>query len=273
VLVLPLDGSVDVSMRSKLNAQVVRLARKVPGSVSVGDTTFDETAAAVGCDPAAPPCAEIVRSTLGVDELVYGRATSNGSQTTLVVHRVRARAAATEATATLALSGDPDAAEPTLAPLFDSSAHAPAPRVPASPPSTAPTSDTPPVADDEPTLPPPVLPLEGEAHPGRTRGIVLTATGGALFVVGVGLWFSAHGEQSEIDDANPMDAGDFRALEDKEDSAQRNALIGDLLVGAGAGLATWGIITLVRSRTATESIVVAPRVSTSTAGLVLEGPW
>lgn len=254
VLVLPLDGNVDAGTRGKLNAEVVTLARTLPGAVNVGDTTFEETAAAVGCEAAAPMCAETVRSTLGVDELVYGRASTDGSQTTLVVHRIRDKTAAREATATLAPTDDPVSARTTLAPLFDAAAPPPVP---------------PPVPAEDPVQPP----AETAAHPGRTRGILVTASGGAVLVVGIGLWISTRGDQSDIDNATPSTTDDFRALKNKEDRVQRNAIIGDVLVGVGAGLATWGIITLVQSRRASDSVVVAPSVSTSAAGVVLGGTW
>jgi len=67
---------------------VQKLARKTAGNVANGDTTFAETAAAVGCDPAAADCAETVRTTLGVDELVWGTATwTNARPTWLSIAR------------------------------------------------------------------------------------------------------------------------------------------------------------------------------------------
>ena len=69
VLVLPLDGNTPAAQRDGINASVVKLAKsKIGGDVSVGETTFNETAAAVGCDPALASCAEQVRTTLAVDE-------------------------------------------------------------------------------------------------------------------------------------------------------------------------------------------------------------
>src|SRR6185369_2617758 len=75
VLVLPLDGNAAAAQKSQLNDSVAKMAKaKIDGDVTVGDTTFQETAAAVGCDPNAPQCADTVLSTLTVDELVYGTA-------------------------------------------------------------------------------------------------------------------------------------------------------------------------------------------------------
>ena len=65
VLVLPLDGNAPAAQKTALDATVVRLAKeKGGGDVTAGDTTFNETAAAVGCDPEQPACAETVRTTI-----------------------------------------------------------------------------------------------------------------------------------------------------------------------------------------------------------------
>src|SRR5204863_4779756 len=90
VLVLPLDGTASQAQRDALNAAVVKLAKDklVGDDVTVGETTFNETAAAVGCDPALASCADQVRSTLAVDELVYGTATTENGTTTVTLNRV-----------------------------------------------------------------------------------------------------------------------------------------------------------------------------------------
>ncbi|HEY4179369.1 MAG TPA: hypothetical protein VGM90_21140 [Kofleriaceae bacterium] len=262
---LPLDGNIDASLRQKLNAEVVRLAKTLPGTVNIADTTFEETAAAVGCEATAPTCGETVRSTLGVDEIVYGRATTDGSRTDLVVYRVRIKTAPHSARASLE-SDDAESAEPALRELFD----AKSPTHQAPPPAKEPPQTAAVPVEDNASPPPP--PAEGGSHPRRTRGIIITAAGGGALAVGVGLWLSAHGDQGDIDAANPQTADDFRALHSKEDRAQRNAIFGDVLVGVGAGLATWGIITIVRSH-AESNVVIAPSVSSSTAGVILEGSW
>src|SRR5436189_2546563 len=77
VVVLPIDGNAPAAQRTKLDATLAKLARKT-GDVTIGDVTFNETAAAVGCTPDAPGCAANVLTTLGVDEIVYGTATTEG---------------------------------------------------------------------------------------------------------------------------------------------------------------------------------------------------
>lgn len=257
VLVLPIDGSVDPATRTRLNARVLELAKHVDGTVTVGDTTFHETAAALGCDAEQQACADSVRATLGVDELVFGTATTTGTQTTLVVRRVRSKTAWREGSATFSVDDPPERADAVvdneLATLFDMT---PAPLPPTTPPPDA-------------TLPS-AQPTDQPAS-GRTRGILLVAGGGLGIVLGVVLWANVRSTQDEIASANPLTANDFRALVDKEDKAQRNAIIGDVLFVAGVGVAAWGAWTIYQSREA--SVTVAPTATPTSAGVAIGGHW
>lgn len=258
VLVLPIDGSVDPAVRARLNGSVQRLAKALDGAVTVGDTTFDETAAALGCDAETPACAESVRSTLGVDELVYGRATTTGSQTTLIVRRVGNKAAPREGTTTIATEETPEQADATvdtqLAPLFDTT-----------------STEPPPTTELPPTTVPPTTQVDQPSNSARTRGILLTAGGGAAVLLGVILWANVSSTQGEIDDANPVDEDDFRALEEKENKAQRNAIIGDVLVVAGVAVAAWGAWTIYKSRDA--DVTITPTATPTAAGVSIGGHW
>ena len=65
VLVLPVDGNAPAAQRTGINDSIVSLAKSgVDGDVTAGDTTFNETAAAVGCTPDQPTCADTVMTTL-----------------------------------------------------------------------------------------------------------------------------------------------------------------------------------------------------------------
>lgn len=259
VLVLPIDGSVDPAVRARLNTSVQKLANNIEGKVTVGDTTFEETAAALGCDAESPECAESVRATLGVDELVFGRASTTGTETTLVVRRVRSKTAWREGTTTFSIDDAPERADATvdteLSPLFDVQ------------PPTPPPIETPPPVE----TPPPAgqLPVDEPSNPGRTRGILLTSGGGVAIVLGLVLWANVASTQDEIDAANPEDEGDFRNLADKEDKAQRNAIIGDILVVAGVAVAAWGGWTIYKSRES--SVTVTPTATPTGAGVVFGG--
>ena len=173
ILVMPLDGNVDQATRARLNDAVLRMAKKLPGSVTVADTTFDETAAAVGCDPAAPACAETVRATLSVDEIVFGRATS-GDTTTLAVRRVRATGAPISATAVVRSDDNETATDDAIASAFGllAAQDRPAPPAPRAAPSLVPADRPPHIAST------------------RTRGILITVGGGTALVAGLVLWSS-----------------------------------------------------------------------------------
>ena len=118
VQVLPIDGNADAATRKKITASVQKLARVIDGKLELGTTTFADTAAAVGCDPATPSCAESVRTTLDVDELVYGTATMQNGQVMVVVRRKAAGSAPREQMASMSAQDSPDRIEPTLLPLF-----------------------------------------------------------------------------------------------------------------------------------------------------------
>src|SRR5439155_1151708 len=87
VLVLPVDGTIDAATRTRLTADIARLARSLDGQVASGSATFADTALAVGCDPRAAGCSDEVMATLGVDELIWATATKEGSHTRWGGHR------------------------------------------------------------------------------------------------------------------------------------------------------------------------------------------
>jgi hypothetical protein len=118
VLVLPLDGNADAATRTRLTAQVARLAKGLDGQVGTAEATFADTALAVGCDPRAARCSDDVMATLGVDELVWGTATRDGGQTRLVVRRAARGTAAREVSTTIAAGEPADKIDARLAPVF-----------------------------------------------------------------------------------------------------------------------------------------------------------
>ena len=118
VLVLPLDGNAEPAIRGRVNSALQRLARRLPGEVSIGDATYAETAAAVGCDPAAPTCADAILTTLGVDELMFGTVSRSGTQTTVVIRRVRAGSTAQASRAMLAGDEPPDQVDASIGALI-----------------------------------------------------------------------------------------------------------------------------------------------------------
>src|SRR5205823_4500389 len=118
VLVLAIEGNAPAAQRAKLGALVVKLARSVDGKVQTGNTTFSETASAVGCDPSAPACVDSVLSTMAVDEVVWGEATIASGQTKIVIHRATKGAPPREITATIGEKDPADRAEAGIKPVF-----------------------------------------------------------------------------------------------------------------------------------------------------------
>lgn len=243
VLVLPIDGTADATTRTKLTTSIQKLARVIDGQVQSGDATFAETAAAVGCDPGAPACAETVRATLGVDEVVYGTATMQGNQVTVVVKRKVKDRAPKELSATFTAT-TPAQAEPTLLPLFSNAIEDPEP-------VTEPDPVLAPDPQPEPIIVTPAPPPEPLRTP-RTRkfafGIGAIVGGSALFLSGLALWSAKSGIQDDIDRAPTETVADFRNLQALEDRASSRAWLGNACVLAGLALGGYGAYLLYQDR-------------------------
>jgi hypothetical protein len=253
VLVLPLDGNADTATRQKLTASVQRLARVIDGTVQPGDTRFVETAAAVGCNPAVLSCADDVRTTLNVDELVYGTANVEQGKITIVVRRKAKGAEPREVTTTMATTDSPDRVEPALLPLFSASITTTVTEPvgePGQPPITEPgqppTEPTPP-KDDRPRTP---MSID------KKYGIAAVAGGGLLFVFGLASWGSASSVNDQIDNHEIEDYEDFQELQELESRASKRAWAGNILVVAGLALGGYGGYLLWRDHKA--KLTVAP---------------
>ncbi|HEY5936550.1 MAG TPA: hypothetical protein VIU61_18000 [Kofleriaceae bacterium] len=258
VLVLPLDGNADAATRQKLTASVQRLARVIDATVQPGDTTFAETAAAVGCDPAVPACADTVRETLNVDELVYGTANVEGGKVTIVVRRKAKGADAREVKTTMAASDSIDQVEPALLPLFSAS-------------STTQPAVTEPIK--EPDKPPTELPpVTGSGQPGETQtrrdrtpmstdkkfGIAAVVGGGLLLVFGLAAWGSAGDVNEQIDNHDTETYEDFQQLQELESRARTRAWAGNILVLGGLALGGYGGYLLWRDHKAKLTVTPTP---------------
>ena len=262
VLVLPLDGDAPREVRARFSASVQRLARTLDGKVTPGDVTFIDTAIAIGCDPKAPRCAEDVRATLGVDELVYGTVTKENGKLALVVRRIAKGQQRREVSATLEVTDSPDRAEPELLPLFRTTQEkppGPEPVAPAEPPKETPEPSPPPP-------PPPRAPLSRN----KVIGYTAVVGGGTLLLISFALWSSASGLENDIDSHPVEDYNDFMDLRDLEDTARTRAWTGNalFLVGlAAGGLGGW---LLYREHKA-QHAVVAPAPIPGGAALMLGG--
>jgi hypothetical protein len=267
VIVLPLDGNADAATKTKLDAIVDKLAKTIPGTVTDGDTTLAETASAVGCDPNKTACIDSVLTTLAVDEVVWGTATTENGQTTVVVRRATKGTPAQSQTAIVA-SDSPEASEPGLGPLFGVTGAVAAGSGSADLGSAATGSAT------TTPVPPPPPPTPAVAWSGRKKlGVGLAIGGAALVVVGAALWASESSVQSDIDSSPDMTASDIQHLRDLESKASGYAWGGNIAMVLGLAAGGYGGYLLWKDHQ--EHAVVTPAPPPSGAGmtLVLRGRW
>lgn len=265
VLVLPLDGDVPAEQKAQLHDSIVRVAKaKLDGDVTVGDTTFGETAAAVGCDPQEPACAETVRSTLGVDELVYGEAGTADGTTTVTVHRVAANTPAAVQTVAIADSATADVTQAQLEPAFGSAPPAATANGPAGVPSDG------------------AAPAPEQAGPGRnffdTRerklGVGLAGGGVLALVIGLSLWSAKGDLQSQIDRHPSRTLDDLEDLTALEDRAGSRALWGNVMVLLGLGLGGTGVYFLYKDhKNRSATVTPAPVEAGTGMSVVVSGRW
>jgi hypothetical protein len=254
VLVLPLEGNADPAVRAQLASDVRELARAEAGQVTTGDATLAETAAAVGCDATKPACIDQVIATLGIDELVWGTATTTNGATQVTIQRATRGSAPRTATAVLAPGDTADKAKATVGPLFGK---------PAAPSEGSGSSA--PIADTGSAAP-------HEARRDRNVGIGFVAGGGAVFLLGVALWAQESNLQGQINTAPTRTPADIQALISLENRAGAFALGGDILVllglagGAVGGYYLWRDHKRVRA-------TIAPAPMDHGAAVVVGGMW
>ncbi|HEX5058158.1 MAG TPA: hypothetical protein VFV99_02305 [Kofleriaceae bacterium] len=267
VIVLPLDGNASVAQKTQLNDSVAKIAKeKIAGDVTRGDTTFAETAAAVGCDPANPACADTVRSTLAVDELVYGTAKTSDGKTTVTVYWASKGSPTTSRVAIISETDTGDKAEPALTTAFDTSVPTGSDVIVGSGSElgSGSGSETP------------------ERIPGksffdsrdRKLGVGLAAGGVIAIVIGLSLWSSKSDLQDQIDNHPTRTLVDLQDLHSLEDRASSKALWGNILVGLGLGLGATGAYFLYRDHESRNTTVTPAPVEAGTGmTLVLGGRW
>jgi hypothetical protein len=268
VLVLPLDGSAPAETRTKLSASFQKMARVLEGEVQAGNTSLGDTATAIGCDPTQPACLENVRTTLGVDELVYGTADENGTMIVVVAKRYQKGKDPRALTVTQPASEPPSKIEAQLLPVFGND---PLPQQ-TDPPPVPPPGPTEPVTPvQQPETP--ESPEGASAKRDRNIAIGITAGGGVLVLLGLALWQQAGGLQDDIDKAMPRDQGDIDDLKATEDKASSRAWAGNICFVVGLGVAGYGAYRLYKWSKSEPSITVTPTPTEGGAAVLVGGRW
>ena len=102
ILVLRAEGSADAATRGRVDAQIGKLAKTLDGNVEVGEITFTDAAAAVGCSGNEAQCRDDVLGMMGVDELISTSVTTMPSgDIRVLVHRIPKGAATKDAQSTI----------------------------------------------------------------------------------------------------------------------------------------------------------------------------
>ena len=295
VLVLALDGNAPQSVRGKLAQSVAKLAHAIEGKVQTGNTTYSETAAAVGCDPNTPACTDNVLSTLGVDEIVWGEANVEGGQLRVSLHRATKGFPAREITATIGEKDAPEKAEPGLQPIFGSvsssqpppltgsnveagsgsgsgsgsSAAGSAASMGSGSGSSAESSGSG-SGSDLPQQPTPSGPERD--YRDRNLGIGLSVGGGLALIAGFLLWESESSTQDEINAHKTNTIDDIHQIMQLEDRAGNYATLGNVFVVAGLVAGGFGAYYLWRDH---KHATIAPAPVDHGTGmtLVIGGHW
>lgn len=260
VLVLPVDGNAPAAQRTSIDGEIVKLAKaNIDGDITSGDTTFADTATAVGCSADQPDCAQTVLSTLSVDELVYGTATTENGTTTVTVHRVAKGEAAREQVTTLPEDSTGDSATTGMQPLFSRTAE-----------MTEVGSGS--GSSTEPTERP--RPKSFFDSRERKLGVGLGAAGVTCLVIGFSLWSSAGRLQDQIELHPTNTLAQLQDLHDLEGRASSKALWGNVFVLLGVGLAGTGAYYLYTDHKNRSTVVTAAPTDGGTgAQLVIGGRW
>jgi hypothetical protein len=258
VLVLPVDGNAPAAQRTSIDAEISSLAKaNMDGDVTAGDTTFADTATAVGCSAADAECAQTVIKTLSVDELVYGTATTENGTTTVTIHRVAKGEEPREQVMTLTETSTGEEANAGMQPLFS--------RTPVEPEvgSGSGSSELP---VEQPT------PKSFFDSRERKLGVGLGAAGVTCLVIGFSLWSSAGHLQNQIDSHPTTTLAQLRDLHDLEDRAGSKALWGNVFVVLGVGLAGTGAYYLYTDHK-NRNTVITPAPTDGGAQVVIGGSW
>ena len=196
---------------------------------------------------------------------MWGTATTTDGVTTFVVKRATRGTPPHEQTAILAATEEPEAAGPRIGPLFG---------VTGIPPAGSDTGSGSAGGSAElagsaapATAPAPIVSWSQQ----KKLGVGLAVGGGAL-IVGLAMWGSESGVQSDIDAAPDQSASDIQQLKSLESKAQGYAWGGNIAMVLGLGAGGYGAYLLWKDHD--EHVTVAPQPAPGGGmTLVLHGQW
>lgn len=248
---------------AKLQAAVASSLAAAGRDASPSDTSFEDAAILLGCDPTTEACAAEVLSTLSVEEVVYGAANKSGE-----VVLVRVVAGQPRRTSTVRIDGEQPleaALEPGVRELYADEATPVAPPAPAPAPESAvpPPAAGPPAGSwstDAPT-----------ASSSKRWALVLWGGAGTAALAGMGFWLHASSLRDDLDSSPDETAADRQRLDDLQSRAETSATLGNVLVVTSAGLAGAGAYFWIKHRRLRRdgAISVLPVLRPDGAGLVL----
>lgn len=234
---------------AKVQSAVSQALSSAGHDVTAGDTSFDDAAAIIGCDPKSDACADEVLATLSVDEAVFGSSSKNGE---IVISRVERGKPRRQARVRLEQGQSLSAAvSPAVRQLYDEPKPAtaadedPAPAPPISEPTVERAARRPSPRGADASV---SSESASGSRPYRTWAIVSWSGAGVAAVAGLLLWVNAGDLQDDIDRAPTNTGDDLNALRDLEDRAETSSDWGNAMMVVGAGLAGAGTYLWIKDR-------------------------
>jgi hypothetical protein len=286
VLVVPLDSSVPAARADIVQAFNLALAsslQREAKTVTIGQTSIDDTMAIVGCSERSQSCLSRVAEALAVDYIVFGSVAPSGQPDT---YEITIRVARRE-------GDDPPSEErfsvqATLATeVPDAFAGAAPPRLLLS--GAQATSQEPAQTPAQPEPAEPAAPGAGPAGPDQAGGgltfdaqrveqssWIIAGTGGAVLSMGIVFWLLASSSQSDVDSLEVDSVADLERLVELEDRTRTRANIGNALVLTGTLTAAVGVFLGARQglvRKQPTGIDVAPMATDTSVGITLTIDW
>jgi hypothetical protein len=268
VLVLPVDGTAPSGLGAlgqDVGDAMARGAARTTPDVARATASLAETAVIVGCEADEADCLDSVAAALNVDQLLVATISVDGDDATIEVIAVTREAEPVRKTFKIRLAsraGDLQALEDQVPVMLEA--------------GEARKGDRRRDRAVEPpgggvVTPPPVTP----APEGKRSWSPLVVAGGGVAVGAAGavFWTMAKSKQDEIDRAPVVTPGDLERLRELESDAKLRALVGNVLVAAGAVAVVGGVVWYLVQPRKRGRVEVGPVIVPGGGGVALGGAW